>query len=604
MHGVDLILTLTSGLAVAVVFGYITQRLGLSPIVGYLLAGIAVGPHTPGFVADQAIAEQLAEVGVILLMFGVGLQFHVKELLAVRRIAIPGAITQSLVATVLGTLVAHGFGWSWSGGMVFGLAISVASTVVMMRVLADNRDLHTPAGHIAVGWLVVEDLLTVLVLVLLPAVFGDGAQQGSIPYALAAAVVKITLLVALVFVVGGPVIPWLLHRVAATHSRELFTLTVLAVALGIAVGSAKVFGVSMALGAFLAGMVVARSDFSLRAASEALPMRDAFAVLFFVSVGLLLEPAFLLEAPGLIAATLAIILIGKPLAALAIVVALGYPLKAAFGVAMALAQIGEFSFILASLGRELGLLSPQLTNTLVVAAIASISVNPLLYRAADPLAAWLLASARVKEWLKRLRRTRKSDEPREQEEATPARYRAVVVGFGPVGRTLVRLLIENDVEPTVIDLNFEAVQAARRQGIRAVYGDVTQRESLLEAGAAEAGTLILSASNLRGSAEVIRMAKEINPDIRVLARGTYVTELSPLKKAGADRVFSGEGEVALALTVAVLGELGATAEQIDRERERVRSELVALRDGATPLSAASSETRSNPAEDAPRSEIG
>jgi CPA2 family monovalent cation:H+ antiporter-2 len=371
----------------------------------------------------------------------------------------------------------------------------------------------------------------------------------------------------------------------------------------------------MALGAFLAGMVVGRSDFSLRAASEALPMRDAFAVLFFVSVGLLLEPESLLAEPGLILATLAIILIGKPLAALGIVVGLGYPLKTAFGVAMALAQIGEFSFILATVGRELGLLAPEVTNTLVAAAIISISVNPLLYRAADPLAAWLLGNVRVKQWLKRLRRPRKSDEPRvPREETTPSRYRAVVVGFGPVGRTLVRLLRENEVEPTVIDLNFEAVQTARRQGIRAVYGDVTQRESLKAAGAAEAGTLILSASNLTGSAEVIRLAKELNPDIRVLARGAYVAELAPLKKAGADLVFSGEGEVALALTVAVLGELGATAEQIDRERQRVRRELLAIRDGkaektapdAAPSltpDAAPAENRPNAPDSAPGREV-
>jgi CPA2 family monovalent cation:H+ antiporter-2 len=294
----------------------------------------------------------------------------------------------------------------------------------------------------------------------------------------------------------------------------------------------------------------------------------------------LLEPEFLLAAPGLILATLAIILIGKPLAALAIIVVLGYPLKVAFGVAMALAQIGEFSFILATLGRELGVLTPEVTNTLVAASIISISLNPLLYRAADPMAAWLLGNERVKQWLKRLRRQRRADEPRApEEEITPSRYRAVVVGFGPVGRTLVRLLRENEVEPTVIDLNFDAVQAAKAQGIAAVYGDVTQRDSLKAAGVGQAGTLILSASNLTGSSEVIRIAKELNPDIRVLARGTYVAELGPLKQAGADLVFAGEGEVALALTEAVLDELGATAEQIDRERERVRRELVALRDG-------------------------
>ena len=317
MHEFDLILTLTGGLAAALICGYVTFRLGLSPIVGYLIAGFVVGPNTPGFVANKHLADELAEVGVILLMFGVGLQFHLKELLAVRRVALPGALAQSLVATLLGTLVGITYGWGWSAGIVFGLAISVASTVVLMRVLADNGDLHTPTGHIAVGWLVVEDLFTVLVLVLLPAVFAPDrgeAGTGSIALALGLAMVKLAAMVALTFLVGERLIPWLLDGVAATRSRELFTLTVLVVALGIAVGSAKLFGVSMALGAFLAGMVVGRSKFSLRAATEALPMRDAFAVLFFVSVGILFNPRYLIESPALVAATLAVILLGKPLA--------------------------------------------------------------------------------------------------------------------------------------------------------------------------------------------------------------------------------------------------------------------------------------------------
>src|SRR5262249_30251182 len=293
MHHLDLILTVTGGLAAALVLGYLTHRLGLSPIVGYLLAGFAVGPHTPGFVANKELADQLAQVGVVLLMFGVGLQFHFKELLAVRRVAVPGALCQSLVATALGGAVAVAVGWGWSAGLVFGLAISVASTVVLLRVLADNNDLHTPTGHIAVGWLVVEDLFTVLVLVLLPVVFGeDQAGAGGVAPALAWSVLKIAVLVAFTFLAGGRLIPWLLHRVAATRSRELFTLTVLVLALGIAVGAAELFGASMALGAFLAGMVVGRSEFSLRAAAEALPMRDAFAVLFFVSVGMLFDPAY------------------------------------------------------------------------------------------------------------------------------------------------------------------------------------------------------------------------------------------------------------------------------------------------------------------------
>ena len=300
MHNVDLILTLTGGLTAALVLGFITQQLRLSPIVGYLLAGIAVGPHTPGFEANGEIAQQLAEVGVILLLFGVGLSFHVRELLAVRRVAIPGALLASSVASLLGILAARAAGSDWSTAIVFGAAVAVSSTVVLMRVLADNRDLHTQVGHIAVGWVVVEDLLTVAALVVLPAVLGGndlGPQELALTIGMA--VVKIIALVAIVFLAGGRIIPWLMERIAATQSRELFTLAVLVIALGIAVGSARLFGVSMPLGAFLAGTVVGRSDFSLRAASEALPMRDAFAVLFFVSVGMLFEPAALLPLPGL-----------------------------------------------------------------------------------------------------------------------------------------------------------------------------------------------------------------------------------------------------------------------------------------------------------------
>ena len=314
MHEAGLILTLAGGLAAALVCGYATHRIGLSPIVGYLAAGLLVGPYTPGFVADTALATQLAEVGVILLMFGVGLQFHIEELLAVRRIAIPGAIVQSAVATALGAAVVHALGWSWAGAIVFGLCLSVASTVVLVRVLSDARALHTQAGHIAVGWLVVEDLFTVVVLVLMPVVVGS-AEPARIALDLGLTLLKVAGLVAFAAIVGRRLIPVVLDRVAATGSRELFTLTVLVVALGIAVGSAVVFGVSMALGAFLAGMVVGRSDYSLRAATEALPMRDAFAVLFFVSVGMLLDPGALLRSPGATAAALAVVVLAKPLVA-------------------------------------------------------------------------------------------------------------------------------------------------------------------------------------------------------------------------------------------------------------------------------------------------
>jgi monovalent cation:H+ antiporter-2, CPA2 family len=578
MHNhLDLILTLTGGLAAALAFGYVTHRLGLSPIVGYLLAGIAVGPNTPGFVANRELADQLAEVGVILLMFGVGLHFHLKELFAVRRIALPGAVVQSLAATVLGALTAWAFGWGWTAGVVYGLAISVASTVVLTRVLVDNNDLHTPVGHIAVGWLVVEDLFTVVVLVLLPPLFGNKeAGPGGLPLALGLSALKIGVLVACTFLLGGRLIPWLLGRVAATRSRELFTLTVLVVALGIAVGSAKLFGVSMALGAFLAGMVVGRSDFSLRAASEALPMRDAFAVLFFVSVGMLFDPSYLLKEPGLVAATLAIVVLAKPLAALGIVLLLGYPPKVAIAVAVALAQIGEFSFILAALGKSLGILTESATNALVAAAIVSISLNPLLYRLADPLEAWAARHPRLWRWLTARAHPRTSSASAPSPDRDPtvsSRHRAVVVGYGPVGRTLSRLLRDNDIEPTIIEMNLETVHRLREEAVLAIYGDASHRETLKGAGVDRAGSLILSASGIRGAEEVIRLARELNPNIRVLVRTAYLRERAALRQAGADSVFSGEGEVALAMTESVLQALGAIPEQIDRERERVRADL-------------------------------
>jgi CPA2 family monovalent cation:H+ antiporter-2 len=575
-HSLDLILTLTGGLATALALGYVTQRLGLSPIVGYLLAGIVVGPYTPGFVADRHLAEQLAEIGVILLMFGVGLHFHLEQLWAVRRVAIPGALGRIVVVTALGAVLTRALGWSWAAGIVFGLAISVASTVVLLRVLTDNRDLHTPTGHIAMGWVIVEDVFTVVVLVILPALLGT---QPSAPFGLtvtlAATALKIAALVAFTLLVGGRVIPWLLEHVAGTRSRELFSLTVLVLALGIAVGSATLFGVSMALGAFLAGTVVGRSEFSLRAASEVLPMRDAFAVLFFVSVGMLFDPGHLLESPWLVATTLAVILLGKTLGTLGLMLFLGYPLKVGLAVAVALAQIGEFSFILGLLGNQRGVLPAGAMHTLVAAAIVSITLNPLLYRLTDPVAAWL--SGRHGPTPERGTHVAGKAVPADAAPHRPSRHRAVVVGYGPVGRTVTRLLRENDIEPTVVELNLETVRRLREEGVPAVYGDASQGEILRSAGVGDAGSLILSASELRGE-RIVRLARELNPGIQVLARSTYVRELPALRQAGAE-AFSGEGEVALAMTVAILEGLGATPEQIDRERERAHAELLG-EDGA------------------------
>jgi CPA2 family monovalent cation:H+ antiporter-2 len=553
MHDTALILTLTGGLTAALALGFLTQRLGLSPLVGYLLAGLLVGPYTPGFVADRALANQLAEFGVILLMFGVGLHFRLEDLLAVKKAAVLGAICQTAVATALGMLAAHAFGWTWLAGAVYGLAVSVASTVVLTRVLADNNELHTPTGRIAVGWLVVEDLLTVLALVLLPSI-----ATGGLWLAMGLAILKLIALVVLTFVVGDRLIPLVLAGVARTRSRELFTLAILVVALGIAVGSAYLFGASMALGAFLAGIIVGRSEFSFRAASEALPMKEAFAVLFFVSVGMLFNPSKLLAVPLLVLATLALVLIVKPVSAYAIVRLLGYPPSVAIGIAFGRAQIGEFSFILASLGQRLQVLPGEANDALIAAAILSIGLNPLLYRAIPRLLA---------------RRGRSPHPSPDTHHPLDSRYQAIVVGYGPVGQTVSRLLREGKIEPVIIELNLETVRRLRAEGWRTVYGDAQHSEVLHEAGVLQAVFLILSASGVPGAGEIIRVAREANPRIQVLARTAYSKDASTIGAAGADHVFSSEGEIALAMTETILRHLGATAEQIDRERDRVRTEL-------------------------------
>ncbi len=570
MQHLDLILLLTGGLATALVLGYITQWIGLSPIVGYLLAGIVVGPSTPGFDANRELAQQCADIGIIFLMFGVGLHFHMRDLLSVRRIAVPGAIGQIVVTTSLGLLVGVINGWGWSGGLVFGLTVSVASTVVLFRVLADNNELHTPTGRVAIGWLIVEDLVTVLVLVLLPVVSKAEVGPGGVLLAVVWSMAKVVLLATFLMIGGGRAIPRVLAHVSATRSRELFTLTILVLALGIAVGASQLFGVSMALGAFLAGMVVGQSDFSSRAASEAMPMGDAFAVLFFVSVGMLFKPGILFESPFLVATILGIILIGKPLTAFALCVAMRSPIRIGISVALALAQIGEFSFILASLGRELGILSEQAASAVIAAAIASISLNSIVYQLRNRIeriatrfpGAWQNPSLRD------------TIDLADSSEGEAFRHgRAIVVGYGPVGRTLVQLLRDNEIEPTVIELNHDTVQRLRADGVRAVYGDASHLETLKEAGAPGAIALILSSAGMRNAVEAIRLAREISPRIRVFARSDHLREVPALRRHGAEVVFSGEGEVALAMNEFLMRSLGASSEQVDRVRDRVRNEL-------------------------------
>ena len=567
VEDLGLILTLAISLSAALIFGYVTHRLGLSPIVGYLLAGVAVGPNTPGLLANPALAEQLAEVGVILLMFGVGLQLHLEELLAVRRIAVPGAAAGIAAATLLGALAAWSLGWVWTSSLVFGLTLSVASTVVLVRVLSDTRQLHTSSGHIAVGWLVVEDVITVVMLVLLPTLVGASVTVPAIVGSLALTLLKVGLLVGFAVIVGARAIPLLLDLVAATRSRELFTLTVLALALGIAVASTTIFGVSMALGAFIAGLTVGRSDYSLRAATDALPMRDAFAVLFFVSIGMLLDPAALLASPWLTLAALGVVVIGKPLVAAMVLAMMRYPLHTVLTVPSALAQIGEFSFILARQARDLRVLPDEALDIVVAVSIASILINPLASRAIAP----------VERRLARLRLIRRAATidtfaERGARSSLAPQDRAVVVGYGPTGRTVSRLLRENGVSPTIVELNIDTVRALREDGVSAVYGDARDPNTLVAAGIRHAATLIVSGAD-SGAPEMIRVARELNPPLHVFARGAYLRDVPKLRGAGAEDVFSGEGEVALAMTEAVLRRLGATPDQIDRERRRLHGEL-------------------------------
>lgn len=558
MHNLTLLMTFTGGLAAALLLGFLAHRLRLSPIVGYLLAGIVVGPFTPGFVANHAIAEQLAEIGVILLMFGIGLHFNLRELMAVWRIAIPGALIQSTVSTMALALILRALGWDWASGIVLGLAISVASTVVMALVLGARGDLHAPIGYIAIGWTVVEDLITVTILLLLPIIFGPAhGGDGGAGAALGLAALKVLGLVAVVLVLGRWVIPRILERIAATRSRELFTLAVLVLALGIAVGSAMLFGVSMALGAFLAGLAVGRSEFAARAANDALPMRDAFAVLFFVSVGMLADPRALLDAPLVVLAVLVVVLIGKPLAGFLVVRLSGRPITTALGVGAALSQVGEFSFILGVVARDLKILSDVGWNALVAASILSIALNPTIYRLARKL------SNRVS-----------AVKPTAHEAPMVDHRRCVLVGYGPVGRTVHKILSDYGADLTVVELNLDTVRRLRAERVKAVYGDVLRGGILDEAELATAGSLILSVE-IENAAELIRQARAVNPTLRILARCAHIRDVPALRQAGAT-VVAGEVEIAVALAETLMDGNDADQDTMMDQRASIRSRLYAL----------------------------
>jgi CPA2 family monovalent cation:H+ antiporter-2 len=558
-HSLNLITTIATGLGLALVLGLIASRLRIPPLVGYLLAGVVVGPGTPGFVADLELAGQLAEIGVMLLMFGVGLHLSLDDLLAVRRIAVPGAIFQIGVATLLGMAVALYWGWSVGAALVFGLALSVASTVVLLRALDSRGQLESINGRIAVGWLVVEDLAMVLVLVLLPPLAkvlgGDAMDTGGDLWAtLGLTLGKVAAFVALMLVVGKRLFPRLLFWVAGTGSRELFTLCVIATAIGVAYGSAKLFDVSFALGAFFAGMMMRESEFSHRAADESLPLRDAFSVLFFVSVGMLFDPRVLIDEPLRVLAVTAIIMVGKTLAAFALVLAFRYPLNTALTVGASLAQIGEFSFILAGLGLSLGLLPPEGQSLILAGALISIALNPMAFATIEPARAWVLKRSSL------ARRFEARPDPMAELPMSTDQSRltghVVVVGYGRVGRRIAEALTAQGIPFVVAEQNRELVEKLRARDISAVSGDAVQPEVLVQAHIAHAGLLVIAVPDTLGARKMVETARTLNPNIEVVLRTHTEEEAELLEKDQVGKVFMGEHELALGMTQHILGRMG------------------------------------------------
>ncbi len=539
-HNTPLISTIVVALALAWAFGSLAHRLKVPPLVGYLIAGIAIGPFTPGFVADQPLANELSEIGVILLMFGVGLHFSLEDLLSVKAIAIPGAVVQIAFATALGMGFAWWLGWPVSAGIVFGLALSVASTVVLLRAMQERRLIETERGRIAVGWLIVEDLAMVLALVLLPALApvlkGEGASLGALAWPVVITLGKVAAFVAVMLIVGKRVIPWVLHAMAHTGSRELFRLSVLVIALGAAYWSAELFGVSFALGAFFAGMILSESELSQRAAQETLPLRDAFAVLFFAAVGMLFNPMIVVTAPISLIVTILIIVIGKSLAAFVIVRLFRHSNSTALTISASLAQIGEFSFILASLGVSLALLPKQGSDLILAGAIFSILINPLLFAVLD----WYLAKPTA------------SGAPdaaasREPIPATRLTDHVVLVGHGRVGSVISPTLMAAKTPFLVIENNSGASEKLKAAGMETISGNACDPEVIAAANLGGARCLLVSVPDAFEGGQIVEQARRISPNLRILARSHSEEETQHLMRHGATLVVMGEQEIGKAM---------------------------------------------------------
>ncbi|WP_297844104.1 YbaL family putative K(+) efflux transporter [Pseudomonas sp.] len=557
-HNLSLITTLAAGFGVALFLGFLAEKIKITALVGYLAAGIIIGPGTPGFVADVHLASQLAEIGVMLLMFGVGLHFSFKDLLAVKRIAIPGAVVQMGLATVLGMLAAWWWGWSLGSALVFGLSLSCASTVVLLKALETQGVLESMNGRIAVGWLVVEDLATVLVLVLLPPLAGmlggsivpDMASSKPLWITIGQTLLEVVAFIALMMVAGRRILPWLLWQIARTGSRELFTLAVIAAPIGIAYGAAELFGVSFALGAFFAGMVMRESEFSHRAANESLPLRDAFSVLFFVSVGMLFEPAILLEQPWRVLGVVAIIVFGKSIAAFALVLVFRYPLNTALTVSASLAQIGEFSFILAGLGLSLGLLPSEGMSLVLAGALISITLNPMLFSAIGPIRRWILGRSKLARRLEQ-----RGDPFAELPMSTESKYlegQVVLVGYGRIGRRIATSLEARGIPYVVADQNRELVEDLRGKGVAAVSGNAADPSVLIQAHIAKASMLVVATLDPLIVRQMTDTARTLNPGIEIVLRTHSEEEATMLRNDGIGTVFYAEEELANGLTRHVL----------------------------------------------------
>ena len=556
MEGISLILTLAAGLTAALVFGVVAQKFKLSPIVGYLFAGIVISPYSPGYVGDIKVAQQFADIGVVLLLFGVGLHFRFSDLVSVYKVAVPGAITQIILTTVTTIFLTYFLGWSWKTGLIFGMAISVASTVVLTRVLSDNRSLHTPIGHTAVGWLVLEDLFTIFVLVLIPVFFNEKNSDVRFLSTVVITAAKLSVLIVFVLLFGQKLLPKILEYVAKTGSRELFTLTVLVLALGIAVGAAEFFNASMALGAFLAGMVVGQSEFGARATSDAISISDAFSVLFFVSVGMLFDISLVIDSWKLILLTLFIVVICKPFFAIAVTTVLKQPLKKALSVGIALGQIGEFSFILASLGTSLHILPQKASIAIITVSIISITLNTIVYKMISRI-------------LKKLSKYKSFQEPSVNNDINinKEEKNVIVVGYGPVGKAVTGILLKNSINVIIIEMNIDTVRTIykeKKDGLYAIYGDATQTEILIRAGIETAEAFIVSAPSAPVE-EIIQVASSLNPRMWILAHTTYLSQAKRLRKSGIQNVSSGEGAGALVMAKEILKKFGTLDEKIEQE---------------------------------------